>query len=147
MSEYPNQPLRHNYKYLSLLLMVILSLLLGACSSTGTVKHHAVDDRAQLRWDALLKGDFDTAYSLYSPGYRSANSRVDFEISQRTRKVKVLDAIVEGSECSADACTVNTTVKYLVGSPVPGVSKWESHSRLQERWVKTEGKWWFVPDQ
>jgi hypothetical protein len=147
MSEYSNQSLRHNFKPASLLLVTMLSLLLGACASTGTVKKHAVDERAQLRWDSLLKGDFDTAYSLYSPGYRSANSRVDFEISQRTRKVAVLDAKVENSECSAEACTVNVTVKYRVASPVPGVTKWESDSKLQERWVKTEGKWWFVPDQ
>lgn len=147
MSELLTHPLWRNQKCLPLLLVTMLTLLLGACASTGTTKAHPVEERAQQRWDALLSRDFDTAYSFYSPGYRSANSRVDFEISQRTRKVAILAAQVDGSECSADACTVNASVQYRVGSPVPGVSKWESSSKLQERWVKTDGKWWFVPEK
>lgn len=120
--------------------------LLAACASTGDAKKHPVEERAQMRWDALLAGDFDTAYGLHSPGFRSANSRVDFEISQRSRKVGVTVAKVTGSDCKGDACTVSTAVQYRVGSPVPGVSNWESSSQLEERWVKTEGKWWFVPN-
>ena len=147
MSELSTRPLRGIHKCLPLLLAMVLTLLLSACASTGSVKENPVEDRAQQRWDALLSLDFDTAYSLSSPGYRSANSRVDFEISQRTRKVAILAAKVDGSECSAEACTVNATVQYRVGSPVPGVSKWESSSKLQERWVKTDGKWWYVPDK
>ncbi len=146
MSEFATRPLLGNHPFLLLLLVTMLTLMLGACASTGNVKKHPVEERAQQRWDAVLAGDFDTAYSLYSPGYRSANSRVDFEISQRTRKVAVMSAKVDGSDCSAEACTVSAFVQYSVGSPVPGVSKWESNSELQERWVKTEGKWWFVPD-
>lgn len=130
-----------------LLATCVLSLLLSACASTGSAKKNPVEDRAQQRWDALLALDYDTAYSLYSPGYRSANSRVDFEISQRTRKVAVLAAKVESSDCTADACTVTTIVQYQVGSPIPGVNKWESSSKLLERWVRTEGKWWYVPQE
>jgi hypothetical protein len=147
MSEFPSRPLWGNPKCLPLLLVTMLTLLLGACASSGTVKKNPVEERAQQRWDALLSGDFDTAYNIYSPGYRSANSRVDFEISHRSRKVAILLARVDDSECSGEACTVNVSVQYRVGAPVPGVSKWESSSRLQERWVKTEGKWWFVPDK
>ncbi|HKX56763.1 MAG TPA: hypothetical protein VJN01_11690, partial [Xanthomonadales bacterium] len=43
----------------------MLSLLLTACASTENVKKHPVEERAQQRWDTLLSGDFDTAYSLY----------------------------------------------------------------------------------
>lgn len=125
----------------------MLSLLLTACASTENAKKHPVEERSQQRWDALLAGDFDTAYTLYSPGYRSANSRVDFEISYRTRKVAIIGAEVESSDCEAEACTVTTMVQYQVGSPVPGVSKWESASTVQERWVRTEGKWWYVPEE
>ncbi|HET6565566.1 MAG TPA: hypothetical protein VFG52_09160 [Xanthomonadales bacterium] len=125
----------------------VFSLLLSACASTGSAKKNPVEDRAQQRWDALLALDYDTAYSLYSPGYRSANSRVDFEISQRTRKIGILAAQVESSDCDADACTVSTNVQYRVGSPIPGVNKWESTSKVLERWVRTEGKWWYVPEE
>ena len=131
---------------LIMLAATISILMLTACASTGDAKKHPVEELAQKRWDAIMAGDFDTAYSLYSPGYRSANSRVDFEISQRTRKVAITAAKVASSECDGDACTVSAAVQYRVGAPVPGVSKWESSSKLEERWVRTDGKWWFVPN-
>lgn len=134
---------RKGFRWLAAMISI---LVLTACASTGDAKKHPVEERAQMRWDAVLSGDFDTAYSLYSPGYRSANSRVDFEISQRTRKVAIIMAKVLGSECTGDSCTVSAAVQYQVGSPVPGVSKWKSSSKLEERWVRTDGKWWFVPN-
>ena len=126
------------------LIVLLASMLLGACASTGEPKQNPVELRAQERWDALLIPDFDTAYSLYSPGYRAANSRVDFEISYRTRKIAITSAQVESSDCSGDACTVTSLVGYKVGSLVPGVSKWESGATLEERWIRTDGQWWFV---
>jgi len=145
MNEVPASWASRCFRSLRSLLVLLSLLLLAACASTGTAKKNPVEEIAQQRWDALLAVDFDTAYKFYSPGYRSANSRVDFEISQRTRKVGILSAKVISSECSGDACTVSTMVQYQVGSAVPGVSRWESNSQLEERWVRTEGKWWFVP--
>lgn len=146
MKERSIHTVQSKYRYLSLLASTTCALLLTACAGTGEIKHHPVEERAQQRWDALLKSDFDTAYSLYSPGYRSANSRVDFEISHRTRKVGIYKAEVNSADCSSEACTVSTLVSYRVGAPVPGVSKWDSTATMQERWVKTDGKWWFVPE-
>lgn len=146
MKVYSTRRVIPHQKGLRLLAAVLGIVLLAACASTGDAKKHPVEELAQRRWDALLAGDLDTAYALNSPGYRSANSRVDFEISQRTRKVIVTLAKVTGSDCDGDACTVSTAVQYRVGSPVPGVSNWESSAQLEERWVRTEGKWWFVPN-
>jgi len=147
MNLYSTHPVNRKQKGLRLLATIISILLLTACASTGDAKKHPVEERAKQRWEALLARDFDTAYSLYSPGYRSANSRVDFEISQRTRKIAVTAANVLGSDCEGDACTVSAAVQYRMGAPVPGVSKWESSSKLEERWVRTDGKWWFVPNE
>ena len=147
MSEYTTRRVISPQKGLRLLPAMFSMVLLAACAGTGDTKKHPVEERAQMRWDALLARDFDTAYALHSPGYRSANSRVDFEISQRTRKVAVTAAKVAGSDCDGDACAVSALVQYRVGSPLPGVSNWESSSQLEERWVRTEGKWWFVPNE
>jgi hypothetical protein len=138
---------RQSHRTFPMVAALALGMLLTACAGTGTTKKNPVEERAQQRWDALLAGDFDTAYTYYSPGYRSANSRVDFEISQRSRKVAILAALVESSECESEACTVTAQVQYRVGAPAPGVSKWESSSKLQERWVRTQGQWWYVPEQ
>jgi hypothetical protein len=125
--------------------VAILALLMAACASP-TKSASSVEARAQARWDALLARDYDTAYSLYSPGYRSAQSRVDFELAIRSRRIAWTAADVQESHCEEDACTVVTNVGYRIGSPVPGVPKWESEHRLEERWVRTKGQWWFVPD-
>ena len=93
-----------------------------------------------------MAGDYDTAYSYYSPGYRSANSRVDFEIALRVRRVRWTSAEVQESSCDADVCTVVTTVGYAVAGAVPGVPVWKNKKSIEERWVRTEGQWWYLPE-
>ena len=131
-------------RLLTLSLLACL-VLLSACATTPPAET-PLEARAQARWDALLAGDYASAYSYYSPGYRSSNSPVDFEISLRTRRIAWSSADVQGSECKADACTVDVKVGYRIGAPVPGITKWENFSQLKERWVRTDGQWWFLPE-
>lgn len=123
----------------------ILVILLAACAAGAPSKSN-VQERAQARWNALLAGDYDTAYSFYSPGYRSSHSRVDFEVDMRTRKVRWVAVKVLGSTCEAEACTVETSVDYKVTKPVPGVPEWKNTEKGTERWVKTDGEWWYLPN-
>lgn len=122
-----------------------LVVLLTACAA-GKPSASGVEARAQARWDALLAEDYDTAYSFYSPGYRSSHSRVDFEIDMRTRKVRWVSAKVTGSSCKAEACTVETSVNYRVVKPVPGISEWKNSEKGKEQWVKTDREWWYLPN-
>lgn len=140
-SQRPARPLRMRRFHSALCLLV--AALLSACASTGLGEPLA--KRAQARWDALLAGDFDTAYSYYSPGYRSANTRGDLELNYRLRKVQFREARYLEQECSEDACTLKFDVKYRVGSPVPGLDEWISSTTLEEKWVKTDGQWWYLP--
>lgn len=127
------------------LLALLLMVLLTACAGTGK-KTPGIEQRAQARWDAVLNRDLDSAYQYFSPGYRSAHSRVDYEVALRMRRVAWTSAEVLESSCEADACTVSVNVGYRVAQPVPGVPKWESKSIVKERWVRTQGEWWYVPD-
>jgi len=128
----------------SVLGMFLSAILVAACASAPPVEN-VVKERAQARWDALVSGDYDTAYSFYSPGYRSSTSRVDFEIAIRLRRIRWVTAEVTESRCEADACTVLTLAGYHVARPVPGMSDWESTKKIDERWVRTQGEWWYVP--
>ena len=124
-----------------------LALALAACAGTQTQPADAVvAERAQARWDALLAGDYDTAYALYSPGYRSGISRTDFEIQYRLRKVRWKTAEYQSHECADNACTVHFMMTYTVNSPVPGLKKYKGRSRVEESWVHTRGNWWYVPE-
>lgn len=120
-------------------------LLLAACATTPPGAS-PVESRAQARWDAVISGDYPSAYALYSPGFRSSTSAVDFEISMRMRRVNWISAQVQSAECTASACTVEVKVGYRVAAPVPGMTRWENSQVVHERWVMTEGQWWFLPE-
>jgi hypothetical protein len=125
-------------------LLVLVLLVLSACAATPQ-ESESVVDRAQLRWDSIFSRDYDTAYSLYSPGYRSTTSRTDFEIELRMLRVKWLSADYAVHECSENRCTVTFNVQYEVSKPVPGLDSYKGTSVIPGTWIKSGGEWWFVP--
>ncbi len=132
-------------KKAGLVFALLTLLMLVACGTTPPKKNDPIVDRAQLRWDSIFARDYDTAYSLYSPGYRSTTSRVDFEIGVRMRRVKWISAEYLEHECTNDRCIVKFDVGYRVTKPVPGLDSFENSSVINDTWVKTAGEWWFVP--
>jgi len=129
-----------------LFLLATMLTLVSACANTAK-QDQDIKQRAQARWDALVAGDYDTAYNYYSPGYRSSTSRVDFEIAMRVRRVRWTSAEVLESSCTADVCSVETKLGYKVARPVPGISEWKNATDITERWVRTDGQWWFLPEE
>jgi hypothetical protein len=125
-------------------LLALAALLVSSCAGNAP-KSDPVLERAQLRWDSILSGDFDTAYSLYSPGYRSTHSRVDFEIALRMQRVKWTSAEYVSQECAESRCIVRFKVGFSVNQPVPGLNVFESSNMVDDIWVRTQDEWWFVP--
>ena len=129
-------------------LVLLAVMLLSACATTSTASSEdVVKERAQARWDALLKGDFATAYSYLSPGYRSTITVVDYEIRVRMRKVQYRTAEFQDHSCEKNICTVRFKVIYSVVRPVPGMAEWENNSTVPEQWIKSDGDWWFLPQK
>ncbi len=128
------------------LALLAAALALAACATTGDPSAK-LGDRAQARWDALLAGDYESAHAYLSPGTRSRLSATDFEIEWKLRKIRYTSAAYQDHQCESDnACTVRVVVGYSITAPVRGLDKWESTSLVQERWVRTQGQWWFLPD-
>jgi hypothetical protein len=128
--------------------LLVLVMLLSACAATNTASSakDPIPERVQARWNALLAEDFETAYSFYSPGYRSANSLTDFELSIRLRKVQWQSAEYLEHSCEESLCTAKIKMGYRVASPVPGINEWKSHSVIDEKWIKSDGQWWYLPN-
>jgi hypothetical protein len=65
------------------------------------------------------------------------------------RPVKWTKAEIEGSECPPDAgyCDVTVNVHYELQSPLPGVGTLSSFSPVTERWISSQGNWYFVPKE
>jgi hypothetical protein len=121
-------------------------LMLGACATSPAARDKAIQERAQARWDALLAKDYATAYEYLSPGYRSATSATDFEIAFRSRRLQYQSAEYQGHDCEESACTVRMKLGYKIVRPVAGLPEWKSDSVVQERWINSSGKWWYLPD-
>ena len=140
---------RHRLDKLGLLFALMMTgVFLTACASKAPVPdspENTVVERAQDRWNALLAGDFETAYAFYSPGYRSTTSVVDLEFEIRARRVRWTTAQYKEHSCLEKSCTLKFDVGFTVIKPAPGLDKWDGSNVLTEKWVKTDGQWWYLP--
>lgn len=126
-----------------LLLLACAVLLLAACAATP--KTDPVVERAQARWNALLAGDLETAYTYFSPGYRSTTSLIDYGVNMRTRRVRWTSAAYKDHSCEGSRCIVRFDIGFQVPRPVPGLKAWEGKDVVEDTWVQTEGQWWYLP--
>ncbi len=130
-----------------LLACMISGVFLTACATSPDSAGDAVTERAQDRWDAVLAGDYETAYSFYSPGFRSTTPMIDLAIKIRSQRVQWVSTEYKDHSCDESACTVSFLVGFKIAYPVRGMKVWESSSLVDEQWVKTEGQWWYLPKE
>ena len=136
---------RHLVKSGLLLAFMFTSIFLTACATSPESAGDTIEKRAQDRWDALLAGDYETAYSFYSPGFRSTTPMIDLAIRIRSQRVQWVSAEYKDHVCDESVCTVNFLVGFKVVKPVRGMKEWENSTLVDEQWIKTEGQWWYMP--
>jgi len=122
-------------------LVVLLAIFLAGCAGlTGKSKtpEQLVAERAQARWDALLAGQWERAYSFATPAYREV---VDTEGFRRRLggQATWLGASVRKVACQADACEVTVRLKFRSLLP-PRTDELETD--YKERWLLEGGNWW-----
>lgn len=127
--------------------LLCLSTLAACAMTANDNRDREIPQRAQARWDALLGKDYAAAYAYATPGFRSSNSPTDFEIEVRSRRVRYTAAEYLEHSCDDAACTVKLSVEYTVVRPAAGIPEWKSTSVVEERWVYSEGEWWFLPEK
>ena len=114
------------------------TLPLGGFSadSPNEQKSAAVRQRAEARWQALIKDDIATAYGYLSPTTREVVSLEQYRAKVARRRFR--DAKVEGVECQAELCKVGIKLTFdhprMKGLVVP----------LEETWIIERGQFWFV---
>jgi len=107
-----------------------LGLLVGCAGLSSTASPEAkqkfVAERAQARWQALIKGDIETAYS-----YLSAGSKVTTSLDAYKREIKLgmwRAAKVDKVDCESEVCKVSMMITYDVrqikGIQTPLVESW-----------------------
>ena len=122
---------------------VLAAVILSGCAglwigkdSDPAVKEKVVAERAEARWQALIKGDLDGAYAFLSEG-----SKATTPLPVYKAKIKPgiwRQAKVDKVECEAEVCRAKLTVtidhKLMRGVPVP----------LDENWIIEKGSAWYV---
>lgn len=92
--------------------------------------------RALGRWDALIKGDLDAAYTYLSPASRETLPLDIYKAKHKTGLYRA--AQVDSVDCEAEVCTVTLSLtfdyKRTKGIKMP----------LVEKWLISGGKAWFV---
>ena len=126
-------------------LLTLAVLLLSGCAGTPASRDEIVRERAEQRWEAIFAKDYARAYEFYSPGYRTKYTATDLEIAIRLQKVRWTSASYSGQECEEKTCKVRFTLNYRVAAPVPGVDVYDGFNSIEEQWILTNGKWWYVP--
>jgi uncharacterized protein YchJ len=118
---------------------IAVSLLLVSCASAVKQDRpdaEVVKERAQARWDAMVKGDFRAGYQFVSPAGKSVYSETQFDASYK--RGFWTGANVEKVECpTPELCEVDVRIAYKLGAA-------EMKAPLREKWVKQDSQWWFV---
>ncbi|NBC49497.1 MAG: hypothetical protein GVY22_16295 [Gammaproteobacteria bacterium] len=140
-----------------LVVAILLTLLAGdtlfAADTTSTGSDHQeqqpslqrLKDRAEARWAALSKRDFAKAYAYETPGYRSTASLEQFE-SQYGSAVRWLGANVSEVELAKGDARAKVKVQLDYEAPDALGQVYTGKRSLLERWIVSEGEWWYVRD-
>lgn len=95
-----------------------------------------ITERVEARWQALIEGDIQAAYSYISPAGREILPLKNYR--RRVKSGMWQDAKVDSMTCNDDICKVTVLLTYNLRD-IKGLQK-----KLQESWINEKGSWWFV---
>jgi hypothetical protein len=124
----------------------VATMALGGCAgmagfgiskdSDPTAKQKVVAQRAEARWQSLIKGDLDAAYAYLSEGSKATTPLAVYKAKIRPGLWR--QAKVEKVECEAEVCKVQLQItfdhKLMKGIETP----------LNESWIIEKGSAWYV---
>ncbi len=104
--------------------------------SDPAAKQKVVAERAEARWQSLIKGDLDAAYAYLSEGSKATTPLDVYKAKIRPGMWR--QAKVEKVECEAEVCRVRLQItldhKLIKGIQTP----------LNENWIIEKGSAWYV---
>jgi hypothetical protein len=120
--------------------LVATAMLVIAVAGCAAMKpqspEEAVRERAQARWDALVKGDVKAAYAFLSPGSRAVMTSESYASSIRVGFWK--SAQVNRVACeNPEKCEAQATIEYEYNGQ-------RLKAPVREVWIRERTDWWYV---
>ena len=129
--------LKRNAGVSSRLLGLGLAILIAGCAATAVQDDKDfVAERAQARWNELVKGDFAAAYKYISPAGRELLTADAYASGLRRnfwRGAKVGEVTCPTSEL----CEVDVWIEYRH----QGINM---RTPVREKWIRQRSTWWFL---
>lgn len=127
-----------------------LMFMLAACASMApedsevwrVSQSKKLTERAEARWKALIAGDYERAYQYQSPAYRAVASLQQFKAGFGAA-VNWRMASVRNIEYD-DPTSVQVFVALEYAAGLRGSGEYQSVRMLPERWLYSDGNWWYV---
>ncbi len=125
------------------LMLACAAALVGCAGMQGNQPPELqVRELATKRWQALLAQNYEVAYGMLAPSYRSLKTLDAYQKIQQSIPFKRVSAKVDRVECSAEKCTARIG---LESEPVTAFAfKGTVVSGLDETWVLEDGRWWLL---
>jgi hypothetical protein len=124
-------------KYFSVIVLALgLGVLSGCASLSNKSDEDVVKERAQARYDALIKGNIRDAWQFTAPTYRQRVSAEGYQ-SVMGGVGNWKKAEVSSVNCEEDRCEVIGMITYNIAR-----LNMENVIPLTDVWIKTDGKWW-----
>jgi hypothetical protein len=121
--------------------VALLALGFAGCAgisvdSSPQAKQRLVAERAQARWQVLIKGDVDGAYQFLSTGSKAETSLEAYK--SKIQPGMWREAKVDKVACEAEICKVSMQITYdtkrMKGIQTP----------LDEAWIIENGSAWYI---
>lgn len=109
-----------------------------------TSQREILKERAEARWSALIKRDFEKAYAFTTPEYRAVVSAQQYP----SKYGRVLDwrvaRVLNVSYDDPTVATVSVEVTYRVALRGTGGEAVETPSVVSEKWIYKNREWWYI---
>lgn len=116
--------------------LVLVVAVAGCVAMKPRAAEDLVKERAQARWDALVKGDVKGAYTFLSPGSRAVLTYESYAGAIRAGFWK--SAQVDRAVCETQqACQAHVTIEYEYQAQ-------RIKTPLRETWIREGTDWWYV---
>jgi hypothetical protein len=120
---------------------VVSVLAVVGCATTPTSvpdqdREKIVAQRAEARWQTLIKGDVDGAYAFLSPGSKVATSLAAYKGKIKSGLWR--EAKAETVKCDGEVCKATVRLTYDT-ERVKGIQ-----TPIDENWIFENGTAWYV---